>query len=208
MIAASRHRRTFRRTSIGIAATASAAFLWAGCTPAQPAIINYAGHFRANPTARIHPTGIVLHWWGGTSGGRGINALVDTLNRVGGSVQLGTLQDGRTYQLTNRYDFFAQQAACANISTIGNEIEGGGNGTSSDMINDVRQFNAVVDSTAYLMRKYNIPLNGPIYGDRNLVIGVHSHKEVDAKCPRGNGKIDVDDPYMNKVRAALRARGF
>lgn len=134
--------------------------------------------------------------------------MVDTLNRAGGSVQVGTLQDGRTYQLTDTFDVFAQHASCANISAIGNEIEGGGNGTSADMINNTRQFNAVVDMTAFLMQKYKIPMNGPIYPDRNLVIGVHSHKEVDAKCPRGVGKVDVDDAYMTKVRAALRARGF
>ncbi|MGZ4617905.1 MAG: peptidoglycan recognition protein family protein [Frankiaceae bacterium] len=155
----------------------------------------------------IRPTGIVLHWWGGTSGGRGINTLVDVLNSRHLSVQLGTLQNGKTYQLTDTLDTRASHASCANSYAIGTEIEGGGNGTSSDMINDTAQFNAVVDSTALLMRKYHIPLNGPISPGGRAVVGVHSHKEVDALCDR-TGKADVDDAYMYKVRAALRARGF
>ncbi len=206
MVFAAPRRRTFRRTSIGVAA-ASAALLGTGFVPVQPVIINYAGHFRPNPTVKIHPTAIILHWWGGTSGGRGIDTLVDVLNSQHASVQLGTLKNGHTYQLTDTLDTRAAHASCANSWAIGNEIEGGANGTSSDMINNASQFNAVVDTSAFLMRKYHIPLNGPIYPDGKGVTGVHSHKEVDAKCNRV-GKVDVDDAYMNKVRAALRARGF
>lgn len=227
--------RICRRVGVGVAITA-ATLLGAGCASNQPLIISYAGHFRPNPTATIRPTAIVIHWWGGTSGGRGVNSLVGTLNAavscypygVGsncwlahppgephhGSVQLATLQDGRTYQLTYTLDTRASHAACANDWAIGNEIEGGVNGTSADMINNAVQFKAVVDTTALLMTKFHIPLNGPLSRDGKSGIGVHSHKEVDANCrlangvPGGGGKVDVDDAYMQKLRNALRARGL
>lgn len=206
MIPTLRRRRACRSVGVAVVA-ASAALLWTGCGPAQLDIINYAGHFRPNPTVKIHPSAIVLHWWGGRSGGRGINTLVDVLNSRRLSVQLGTLQNGKTYQLTDTLDTRAAHASCANSYAIGNEIEGGGNGTSSDMINNAAQFNAVVDTTAFLMRKYHIPLNGPVLAGGRGVVGVHSHKEIDAMCNR-TGKVDVDNAYMKKVRAALRARGF
>ena len=199
----------FRRVRVG-AAVAAAAILWTGCArPGAPVILNYVGHFHPNPTTRIHPTAIVIHWWGGISSGRGVSSLVTVLNNavscypygVGsvcrlphppnephhGSVQLAALQDGRTYQLTNTLDTRAAHAACANDWAIGIEIEGGVNGTSADMINNVAQFNAVVNTTAFLMDKYHIPLNGPLSWDGKRGVGVHSHKEVDVNCKLANG---------------------
>jgi len=201
-----------------------------------PALIDYSDHFRPNPTARFHPTAIVIHWWGGTSGGEGIDSLVATLNAavscypygVGstcwlphplgephhGSVQLGTLQDGRTFQLTSTLDTRASHAACANDWAIGDEVEGGTDGTSADMINNAAEFQAVVRSTAYLMRRFHIPLDGPLSPDGKSGIGVHSHKEVDVNCkladgsPGRGGKADVDDVYLRKLKDALRAEGF
>ena len=82
------------------------------------------------------------------------------------------------------------------------------------MISNAVQFKAVVDTTAFLMTKFHIPLNGPLSRDSKSGIGVYSHKEVDANCklangvPGGGGKVDVDDAYMQKLRNALRARGF
>ena len=57
------------------------------------------------------------------TGGRGINALVDVLNSRHLRVQLGTLQNGKVYQLTDTLDTRAAHVSCANVSAIGNEIE-------------------------------------------------------------------------------------
>lgn len=180
-------------------------------------------------STRIRPTAIVLHWWASVSDSN-IDALISTLRGqisyydptitraqydenmrrgVGGhelGVQFGVTQDGRAYQLTPWPDSYAAHAACANRWAIGIEIEGRG---ASDLASHPAQKEAVVRLVRALMRRYSIPVDGPLDPAGNWGVGVHSHKEVDARCrfadgtPSGGGKIDVDDAYLASVRQRL-----
>jgi hypothetical protein len=170
----------------------------------------------STPGGSITPKGITLHWWGGTSGGRGINALEDALRGNttcgdgGCSVQVGITADGKVYQMTNSLTDLTYHAAGANNTTIGIEIEGVGKTTGSDadfglagIKNYPAKFNAVVNTVKFLVKKYNIPLNGHVVcGD---VIGVHPHKAYNA-CPldgKPQDKTDIDDAYFNAVMKAV-----
>lgn len=182
----------------------------------------------------IRPTAIVLHWWGYTAGGN-IRSLVDVLkgqtsyydpnitkaqydynvaHGVNGhslGVQVGITRGGGVYQLTPQLDSYAAHAACANDWAVGVEIEAAG---PADLRSDPAQFEAVVNTTADLMRRFAIPLNGLLAPDGRSGIGVHSHKEVDVNCQfadgvhSGNGKPDVDDDYLALVKATIRNRGL
>lgn len=152
----------------------------------------------------ITPTVVVLHWWGGLAGSDGINNLINTLRSRNLSVQLGITRDGKVYQLTPKLNSLAYHAICANSYSIGIEIEGRG---PEDLANDQIQFDAVVKTTGTLMQTFKIPLDGPIASNSSSGVGVHSHKEIDAKCPSGSGKDDVDDLYLSRVKQALQQQG-
>lgn len=161
--------------------------------------IDYTGKL-TDPSinSTIQPTAIILHWWGGRGG---IDSLVNTLNSRGLSVQVGITQDGKIYQLTPQLNSYAQHAKCVNKYAIGIEIEGTG---ATDLDGNTQQYEAVVRAVKSLMQQYNIPADGPIQSPSSAgVIGIHSHKEVDAKCPGGSGKDDVHDEYLRKVRSAV-----
>jgi hypothetical protein len=182
----------------------------------------------------IQPTVIILHWWG-FAGTGGIRPLVDVLkgqtgyyepnltkaevefnaaNMINGhhlGVQVGILKDGEAYQLTPRLDSYAAHSACGNGYAIGIEIEASG---ADDLRGNPAQFDSVVTITADLMRRYHIPLDGPLAADGLSGVGVHSHKEVDLNCKyadgsyAGAGKDDVDDEYLAFVKAVIRQRGL
>jgi hypothetical protein len=120
------------------------------------------------------------------------------------------------YQLTPELHSRASHAKCANSWAIGNEIEGGvkfgpdpagsGKQVALDLANNATQFQSVVNVTMQLMAKYNIPLDGPLASDGSTGVGVHSHKEVDVNCSGANGKIDVDDVYLKRVKDEIAKR--
>lgn len=158
----------------------------------------------------MKPTGIILHWWGGTGG---ISSLISTLKSRGLSVQIATTQDGLVHQLTSTIDTKASHAKCANGWAIGNEIEGGvktnvvgGQVIALDLAENDKQFQSVVNITEKLMALYNIPIDGEINSGGTSGSGVHSHKEVDKYCSNGSGKSDVDDIYLKRVKDELRKR--
>lgn len=182
----------------------------------------------------IRPTAIVLHWWGSTSNGD-VRALVNGLrgqtgyydpnitkaqydfnvaHQVNGhplGVQVGITRGGGVYQLTPQLNSYAAHAACANPWAVGIEIEASG---PADLRSDPAQFEAVVNTTADLMRRYAIPLDGVLAPDGRSGTGVHSHKQVDVNCKfadgvyAGQGKDDVDDEYLAMVKAAITSRGL
>lgn len=158
----------------------------------------------ATPGGKIDPKGITLHWWGGNSGGRGINSLADTLRSRGLSVQIGITAEGKIYQMTNDLLDYTSHATGGNTTTFGIEIEGvpedfGKAGATKYP----EKFNAVVATVKYLVSKYNIPLDGPpTCGD---VVGVHPHKAYNS-CPGAEAKSDVDDEYFNAVMKAVRGQ--
>ena len=164
-------------------------------------------------TGKIRPTAIVLHWWSNNApDNTGIQSLVnglrgnDSCGAAGCTVQLGILRDGKTYQLTNSLNSRAIHAVCANDYAIGIEMEGGPDNFGADGPEKrPEQFKAAVATVKYLMEKYNIPLESSIQNPSSGgAKGVVSHKQIDAKCPDGSGKDDVDDAYLEKVKQALK----
>ncbi len=182
----------------------------------------------------IQPTAIVLHWWGYTADSD-IRSLVDVLkgqvgyydpnitraqydwnvaHGVGGhtlGVQVGITRDGAVHQLTPLLNSYAAHAACADDWAIGIEIEASG---PADLDSDPAQFESVVRTTADLMARFHIPLDGLLAPDGRSGVGVHSHKEVDVNCRFADGvsaavgKPDVDDQYLAFVKGAIRQRGL
>lgn len=192
-------------------------------------------HVGGIPSDRlIHPTSIILHWWGAVANSD-IYALIGSLNGqtgyyeptltkaqylynqahgVGGhhlGVQFAVTRDGRMWQLTPAGNSYAAHAACGNGWAVGIEIEGRG---PTDLHSDPVQLAAVVRLTGELMRMFGIPLDGPIAANGLSGVGVHSHKQVDLHCYfadgsfAGVGKVDVDDAYLAEVKAALAQEGF
>lgn len=168
---------------------------------------------RMPTSGKIRPTAIILHWWGfNAAGNTGIQHLVNGLkgNRdcgpSGCSVQLGILRDGKTYQLTNSLTSRALHAVCANEYAIGIEIEGtDSNFGATGPEKRPEQFKAVVATVKYLMEKYDIPLESTVQNPSSRgAKGVVSHKQIDARCPSGSGKPDVDDAYLQKVKEAIK----
>lgn len=156
---------------------------------------------------KITPKGVTLHWWGGNSGGRGIDTLIDGLRGNttcpgGCSVQLGITSDGRVYQLTNDLLDLTWHAPGGNQTTIGIEIEGGPDEFGSEGIEKYPQkFEAVVATVKYLVKRYDMQLDGPIIcGDTS---GIHPHKAFNG-CPPAGGKTDIDDEYFNAVMRRVR----
>lgn len=180
-------------------------------TPAPGFKINKIAQPLATTGEQITPKGITLHWWGDSTHGQDINTLVSALRGNpscgdgGCSVQLGITADGQVYQMTNSLTDLTSHAAGGNHTTIGIEI----GGTDSDfgaagIKKYPAKFNAVVNTIKYLVKKYNIPLDGPVIcGD---VSGIHPHKAYN-KCPLNGApqnKTDIDDVYFNAVMQKVR----
>ncbi len=161
-----------------------------------------------SPGGKIQPKGITLHWWGSTSNGRGIDALVDALrgNQTcsgGCSVQLGITSDGKVYQMTKNLTDLTYHAIGANQTTFGIEIEGGPEQFGKDGIEKYpEKFEAVVETVKYLVKKYNIPTDDQPVKCSN-VSGVHPHSAYN-NCPGAYGKEDIDDYYFNEVMKRVR----
>lgn len=155
------------------------------------------------PGGKVSPVkGITLHWWG-SQYGKGIRPLVDALESNpscgsgGCSVQLGITSQGEVYQLTRNLNDLTYHAIGANKTTIGIEIEGGPKEFGKDGIEKYpEKFEAVVKTVKYLMKKYDIKVEGAVScGD---VEGIHAHLEYN-KCPGAGGKDDIDNYYFNEV---------
>ncbi len=171
-----------------------------GSADGDAQFIDYTGKL-TDPSinSTLQPTAIILHWWGFKGG---IDSLVSGLNSRGLSVQIGATLDGKLYQLTPQLNSYAQHAKCVNKYAIGIEIEGEG---PADLAGSQPQFNSVVSAVKTLMQKFSIPVDGVIQNPSSSgVVGVHSHKEVDALCPTGSGKDDVDDTYLQRVKDAVK----
>ncbi|HET7529281.1 MAG TPA: phage tail tip lysozyme [Candidatus Saccharimonadales bacterium] len=166
----------------------------------------------STPGGQIVPKGITLHWWGDITHGQDINTLVSALRgntscgSGGCSVQIGITADGQVYQMTNSLTDLTYHATGANNTTIGIEI----GGTDSDfgaagIKKYPAKFNAVVNTVKFLVKKYNIPLDGQVAcGD---VSGIHPHKAYN-QCPlngQPQNKTDIDDTYFNAVMQQVRA---
>ncbi|CAN5655965.1 hypothetical protein BH23PAT2_BH23PAT2_05650 [soil metagenome] len=153
---------------------------------------------------KITPKGITLHWWGGSSSGRGIDHLADILRSRRLSVQFGITSDGKIYQMTANEDDLAGHAIGANSTTFGIEIEGGPSEFGAAGLQAYpEKFESVVFLVQYLVDKYNIPkdrisVDNITCGD---VVGIHPHKAYN-KC--GNTKSDIDDAYFNAVMEAIQ----
>lgn len=162
----------------------------------------------ATPGGQITPKGITLHWWGSSSNGRGISALVSALRgntscgASGCSVQIGITADGKIYQMTKNLTDLTYHAIGANQTTFGIEIEGGPSDFGQAGINKYpKKFEAVVATVKYLVSHYHLPLDGNVIcGD---VSGIHPHKAYN-KCPGAIQKIDIDDVYFNAVMQKVR----
>jgi len=166
--------------------------------------LNIKEHLLPNvdPSRKIGPTAIVLHWWGQWEGmpteDQGIKTLSDVLTDRGMSVQYGVLANGEIYQLTPTADTWARHAKDANKSAIGIEIEGK---DAEDLDHNPDQYLSVVALTRFLKAKYAIvdtfrveeTPEGPRF------FGVTSHKQVDPYCANANGKEDVHDEYLQRV---------
>lgn len=150
----------------------------------------------ASSGGEIDPKGITLHWWGSQSD-NGIQPLLDTFKGNGLSVQLGITSDGEVYQLTKSLTTKTSHAIGANNRTIGIEIEGGPEEFGKAGIAKYpKKFEAVVATVKYLMKKYNIPIEGSTACDN--VSGIHPHSAYN-HCPGASPKSDVDSYYFNEV---------
>jgi hypothetical protein len=124
---------------------------------------------------------------------------------------VGITHGGGVYQLTPNLNSYAAHAACGNPYSIGIEIEGY---DGVELRTDAAEFDAVVRTTADLMQRYHIPLDGPLAADGNSGVGAHSQKEIDSNCKyadgqyAGAGKDDVDDQYLALVKYEIRRRGL
>ncbi|MDB5164959.1 MAG: hypothetical protein JWL89_585 [Candidatus Saccharibacteria bacterium] len=149
----------------------------------------------------IDPKGVTLHWWGNQFG-KGITPLVDIFKGNHLSVQLGITSDGDVYQLTKNLNTKANHAIGGNATTIGIEIEGGPGEFGKEGITKYPdKFNAVVNTVKYLVKKYNIPLDGPATCDN--VVGIHPHSDYN-HCPGAAQKSDVDSYYFDEVMKKVR----
>lgn len=160
------------------------------------------------PGGQITPKGVTLHWWGGRSNGQGISELVSglrnntTCGSSGCSVQIGILEDGSVYQMTNSLTDFAYHAIGANETTIGIEIEGvPADFGRAGITKYPQKFAAVVATVKYLVKTFNMPLIGQVICGN--VSGVHSHKDYNG-CPGAYAKQDIDDYYFNAVIKAVK----
>lgn len=147
----------------------------------------------------IKPTCIVLHWWGEPINNQGISFLYRLLKKRQLSVQFAVLANGDIFQLSPRPDTFCKHAKCANSSSIGIEIEGFG---SDDLDNNEIQFNAVLDLTWWITEEYKIEKDFQVenIGSKIRFYGIASHKQIDIYCPDSNGKDDVHDEYIKRIK--------
>ncbi|OGL30656.1 hypothetical protein A3F37_03470 [Candidatus Saccharibacteria bacterium RIFCSPHIGHO2_12_FULL_41_12] len=170
--------------------------------------IKKLGSSMHTPGGKVSPVkGITLHWWG-SQYGSGIRPLVSALSSNpscgsgGCSVQLGITSDGEVYQLTKNLNDLTYHAIGANKTTIGIEIEGGpGEFGKKGIERYPEKFEAVVKTVKYLMKKYDIEVEGSVNcGD---VSGIHAHLEYN-KCPGAGGKDDIDDYYFKEVMKRVK----
>lgn len=152
---------------------------------------------------KIHPTCIVLHWWGEPINEQGVEYLASLLQKRKLSVQYAVLANGEIYQLSPTPDTFCRHAKCANDSAIGIEIEGF---DKDDLDNNQNQFESVIQLVRKLVNNYNMQTDLKVKEKEDQIrfFGIASHKLVDVYCSNANGKDDVHDNYVERVKLALK----
>lgn len=150
----------------------------------------------------IQPTGVVLHWTGGSPN----TSVEDFISIIGGrglSVQLYIDGSGNVYQLVDDLATLTAHAANANSKTIGIEIAAGSDGTvetaAQEINNNPIQAAAVAKTVAYIIDKYGMEI------DTNVgeLKGVLSHHLISP-----GRKSDVGDEYLNKIIEAVKSGNF
>lgn len=150
----------------------------------------------------IQPTGVVLHWTGGSPN----TTVEDFISVIGGrglSVQLYIDGSGTVYQLVDDLATLTAHAANANSKTIGIEIAAGSDGTvetaEQEINNNPVQATAVAKTVSYIIQKYGMET------DTNVgeLKGILSHHLISP-----GRKSDVGDTYLNKIIEAVKNGGF
>jgi len=151
--------------------------------------------------SKITPTGIVLHWTGG-SPNQSVESFIAGISGRGLSVQLYIDGSGNVYQLVDTLDTHTSHAGNANSKTIGIEIAAGSDGTvatSEREINDnAVQKQAVVSTVMYIMQTFNIGSETDVVGLK----GILSHHLLDP-----GRKSDVGDRYLADIVSTIKNGG-
>lgn len=152
--------------------------------------------------APITPTGVVLHWTGG-SPSQSVEGFISGISGRGLSVQLYIDGSGNVYQLVDDLATHTSHASGANSKTIGIEIAAGsGNSveTAEQEINsNETQKQAVATTVAYLVQQYNMEIDPNVSEYK----GILSHHLVDP-----GRKSDVGDTYHQEIVDAVKSGGF
>jgi len=146
--------------------------------------------------------GVVLHY----TDTDGFNSALNYMESKELFVQIMIDKDGKAYQLTDKLNEISAGATGANSWAINIEIVGHKN----DLLNSARnkdiQFQSVVKTVKFLVKKYDIPVRDFPPEDRNQQwAGIFSHQLVDSLHPRGGrrGKVDPGADYMRAVMQEL-----
>lgn len=155
-----------------------------------------------DPSRKIRPTAIVLHWWEEPISNGGIDYFIGLFAKRELSVQFVVMVNGDIYQMTPQADNYGRHAKCANESAIGIEIQGQG---PQDLDSNQAQFEQVVRLVKYLQDEFDIQTAFKVEDSEEDIrfYGITSHKNVDAYCPNASGKQDVHDEYLDRVVEAI-----
>lgn len=151
--------------------------------------------------ASITPTGVVLHWTGG-SPNQTVESFIDGISGRGFSVQIYIDGSGNVYQLVDQLNTLTAHAEGANSKTIGIEIAAGSDGTvetaAEELNANTMQKQAVVRTVKYLVDTFGMDIDPAVV---NLK-GILSHHQISP-----DRKSDVGDRYHSEIVNAVKNNG-
>lgn len=151
--------------------------------------------------AKITPTGILLHWTGG-SPNQSVNSFIAGMSGRGLSVQLYIDGNGNVYQLVDDLATHTSHASSANSRTIGIEIAAGSDGTVATSEREINengvQKQAVIRTVSYLAQTYGINAETDIVALK----GILSHHLTDP-----GRKSDVGNRYHSDIVNSVKNGG-